>query len=134
MCIFLQVVLDKTDSDDQLIEALRGEVQRLKDVVKSQQQAAATAAADAQLKTAYATGSTNNKTNNTHIFTNTGDELGEINRLRADILRLERICKTQVRKLKIKNRDFFKVFFAKAEQLTTQDFVIKDLRKSMKPF
>lgn len=105
----IQVVLEKTDSDDQLVEALRNEVQRLKELLRNQQQAAAAAANDAHIKTAFVHANTMNISNNGDRDNN---DLGEVNRLRADLLRLERICKTQ------------------AEQLTTQDFVIKELRKN----
>ena len=79
-----QVILEKTESDDKLIELLKSEVQRLKQLLRSHQIAAAN---ESTQKANYNDSNNNNNNNNN----------ADIARMRSEIVRLERICKTQVK-------------------------------------
>ncbi len=103
------MVLDKTDSDDKLIDVLKGEIERLKIQMRTQQRAASEAQDVGRGHTIDRKGRTVHQ-----VSTNNDDS--ELIRLQGEVIRLDRICKTQ------------------AEQLSTQDNVIKDLRKSLRPY
>lgn len=77
-----QVILDKTESDDKLIELLKSEVQRLKQQLRNQQ----LAANDSKVQS-----SSHHHDKSDDIYNNP-----EVTRMRTDLIRLERICKTQV--------------------------------------
>lgn len=102
----IQVVLEKTRSDDELVDLLKSEVQRLKDNLA--------AMISKQKKDALAEGSKNMKMGEGGMR---GDRLAQgsmdnetIAALRQDLTRLERLNRNQ------------------AEQLHTQDKIIKELR------
>ncbi len=93
----MKIIIEKTETDDQLIQALRAELERLRNSISASKSQAYKQKEDDKLKT---------KTLNTGIVTSATDQALNI----SEIQRLQRLCKAQ------------------ANQITTQEDVIKELR------
>lgn len=93
----MKIIIEKTETDDQLIQALRAELERLRNSISASKSQAYKQKEDDKSKT---------KTLNTGIVTSTTDQALNI----SEIQRLQRLCKAQ------------------ANQITTQEDVIKELR------
>lgn len=108
----LQVALDKSNSDDQLLDALRSEISKLQQKVKGQEDGGQLHASSRRAAASMsAPGLRNTATDSRQL-----EELqAKEQQYKSELQRLQRLCKNQ------------------AEQLDSQDVTIRELRKKMNP-
>lgn len=123
-----QVVIDKSTTDDQLLDAFRAEIQRLKTMVKQTKDTneGVVQVEGSRMNESYASTLKRSVVNANGSMVSTdphdikhdlksGPE-EELITLRGELQRLKRLCKNQ------------------AEQLDSQDITIRELKKQLQPY
>lgn len=109
------MVLDKSSTDDQLVEALRSEIQRLQGKLRAAEEQALRRTRDRSELSGSLSARNSSSASHGHHHHHSGEEewRQQEQQLQSEIQRLQRLCRNQ------------------SEQLDSQDITIRQLRKKL---